>query len=132
MADDTTEPVIQYANELLAYGLGDTYSTVTVGGAKIILQSAQIASEGESKTYKDNTGTTTALVIPETYQTVQCEGLMIKASSITPPKKGDKVTDLPLLPGMVTGKTWRVESFSASWSNEDVTKVSMQVRSYNF
>lgn len=124
--------VIQYATTQLAYGIGTTPGTITAGGASIILQSAQVGSEGESKTYKDNTGVTAALVIPETYQTLQCEGLLVKGQSVSIPKKGDAVSSLPAGLGLTTSGTWRIESFTTSWSNEDVTKVSFQLRNYRF
>lgn len=133
--DDTIEPVIQYSKgDLLAYGITNQAVNTTIAGAKIIVQSISISCEGESKTYKDNTGTTCALVIPETYQTLSIEGLMFASEKPNPPKKGDKVEDLPLVAGMLTetGITWRVESCNINWSNEDVTKVSLTVRSYNF
>lgn len=132
-AEDTVAPVIQYADKLLAYGINEAQTVTKVAGAEIFIQSISIASEGESKTYKDNTGVTCALVIPEQYQVLTVEGIMLQSkSSITPPKKGDKVTDLPSVSGMLTAKAWRVESCSINWSNEDVTKVSLSVRSYNF
>lgn len=132
MAEDTKEPVIQYAKDLLAYGIGTTAVKTKIAGATVYVQSIAISSEGESKTYKDNTGTTCALVIPERYQTLTVEGLMLDGTAATPPQKGDKVTDLPSVSGMLTGVTWRVESCSVNWSNEDVTKVSLSLRSYNF
>ena len=132
MAEDTTAPVIQYADKLLAYGISDAQTETKIAGASVFVQSIGISCEGESKTYKDNTGTTCALVIPEIYQTLSIEGLMLKGQSVTPPQKGDEVTDLPVVQGMLSGKKWRVESCNINWSNEDVTKVSLTVRSYNF
>lgn len=133
--EDKTEPVIQYATKLLAYGIGDTVTETTIGSAKCYLQSISVSAEGDTKTYKDNTGQTAALVIPETWQVLQCEGLMIKGSAGGQmPKKGDEVTNIPVVDGMITGSgvRWRIESFSEQWSNEDVTKISMSVRSYRF
>lgn len=133
-AEDTVAPVIQYADKLLAYGINDVQTVTKVAGAEIFIQSIGISSEGESKTYKDNTGKTCALIIPEQYQVLTVEGIMLQGkSSLTPPKKGDKVTDLPVVAGMdANAGAWRVESCSVNWSNEDVTKVSLSVRSYDF
>lgn len=133
MAEDTDKPVIQYADKLLAYGINDVQTETKIAGATVFIQSISISSEGESKTYKDNTGTTCALVIPEQYQVLNIEGIMLKGESAEPPKKGDKVADLPVVQGMMQDVTaWRVETCSVNWSNEDVTKVSLSVRSYNF
>lgn len=132
MAEDKVEPVIQYADKLLAYGINETQTETKIAGASVFVQSISISSEGESKTYKDNTGTTCALVIPEQYQVLSIEGIMLKGSSVTAPKKGDKVENLPVVDGMIDAVAWRVESCSINWSNEDVTKVSLSVRSYNF
>ena len=125
---------IQYSNNLLAYGIGENhYAFTTIKGYKIILQSANVASEGESKAYKDNAGQTTSLVIPERYQTIQCEGLLLKdGASGEMPKKGDEADVTPMPDGAIDGVKWRVESFSVAWANEDVAKVSFQLRSYNF
>ena len=134
MAEDTTEPIIQHSkDELLAYGIGDASQTVTVGGRSVYLQSVRISEEGDVKTYKDNVGQTVALIVPEQYQQLQCDGLMVKKAGAQPPKKGDEVSDLPSIEGLVTqGVHFRLESFSVSWSNEDVAKVSMTVRGYKF
>lgn len=134
MAEDITEPIIQHSkDELLAYGIGAASGTVTVGGRSVYLQSVSISEEGDVKTYKDNVGQTVALIIPEQYQQLQCDGIMIQKSGATPPKKGDEVSDLPDIEGLVkTGFHFRLESFSVSWSNEDVAKVSMTVRGYKF
>lgn len=132
MAEDTTAPVIQYADKLLAYGINEVQTETKIAGATVFIQSIGISSEGESKTYKDNTGTTCALVIPEQYQVLNIEGIMLKGESAEPPKKGDEVKSLPVVQGMLSDVKWRVESCSVNWSNEDVTKVSLSVRSYNF
>lgn len=132
MAEDTKEPVIQYADKLLAYGIGEAQTVTQIAGAKVFVQSIGISSEGDSKTYKDNTGKTCSLVIPEHYQVLSVEGIMLQGEKAASPKKGDKVDNLPVVDGMLTGKTWRVESCSIQWSNEDVTKVSISVRSYDF
>ena len=133
-AEDKVAPVIQYADKLLAYGINEVQTVTKVAGAEIFIQSIGIASEGESKTYKDNTGVTCALVIPEQYQVLTVEGIMLQSkAALTPPKKGDVVKELPVVPGMLSDtKAWRVESCTINWSNEDVTKVSLSVRSYNF
>ena len=134
MASDTTEPIIQHAKEeLLAYGIGEDTQTVTVGGRSVYLQSVSLSEEGDVKTYKDNVGQTVALVVPEQYQQLQCDGLLVKKPGANPPKKGDEVTDLPDMEGLnKEGIHFRLESFSVSWSNEDVAKVSMTVRGYKF
>ena len=137
MAEDITDPIIQHsADELLAYGIGDIRQAVSVGGRQVYLQSVSISEEGDVKTYKDNIGQTVALIIPEQYQQLQCDGLLVKNAGAEPPRKGDEVKDLDKLgiEGLKTGGNikFRLESFSVSWSNEDVAKVSMTVRSYQF
>jgi len=123
-----------YRADKLAYGLGDSYVTTTVAGKKFILQTMGIGEEGEMKTYRDNTGVTCSIVVPETYQTLNLSGLLVAGSGggATTLKKGDEVTGLPQREGMRSGVHWRVESFSTEWSNEDVSKVSLTVRSYTF
>lgn len=137
MAQDTSDPIIQYSlgTDLLEYGIGSASTITSIGtGTKVYLQSVTVSQEGESKSYKDNVGQTVALVIPEQYQTLQCEGLLIKGQSNSVfPKKGDEVQNIPDTPGLITSNvTFRLETFSTSWSNEDVTKVSMTIRGYKF
>lgn len=133
MAADTNK-VVQYhdGSNDLPYGVGETTGTVNVGGIDVYLQSASIAAEGDVKPYKDNVGKTVALVIPETYQTINCSGLVVNMGSGELPTKGEEVANLPELKGMRTGVKWRLESFNVDWQNEDVAKVSMTVRSYTF
>lgn len=127
--------VTQYArgNQTLAYGIGDAAATVTVGGFKVYLQSAGVSSEGDLKTYKDNVGETCAIVIPEQWQVLNLDGILIKGSGGSMPKKGDEVSGLPAIQGLTTsGFKFRVETMSVAWANEDVAKVSMSVRGYKF
>lgn len=133
---DVTEPIIQYAKtNLLEYGIGAEATASTIGtNCVVYLQNITLNSEGDVKTYKDNVGQTTALIIPEQYQTLSCDGLLIKSqSAMTMPKKGDAVTNIPTVAGLITtGITFRLESCSVIWSNEDVAKLSMTVRGYPF
>lgn len=121
-----------YANSELAYGIGSGYTETTVAGRKFIVQTIGVAEDGDSKTYKDNSGVTTAIVIPETWQTLNVSGLLLKNSGSGMIKKGDEVSGLPEVVGMRSGVKWRVESFSTDWANEDVAKISMTVRGYTF
>lgn len=122
-----------YANDQLAYGLGNAYTTSQVAGRTFIVQSISIAEDGEQKTYKDNTGVTCAIVVPETWQTLNINGLLVKKNgALGVLKKGDEVTSLPVVDGMRSGVKWRVETFTTNWQNEDVANISMTVRSYPF
>ena len=43
-------------NDRLAYGLGSIYATIDIAGVRGILQSVTVTNDGETKTYRDNTG----------------------------------------------------------------------------
>lgn len=118
----------------LAYGIGENATETSIGNWKCYLQNCTVQEEGDVKTYKDNIGQTCAMVIPETWQTLQCDGLIFAGASGSMPKKGEAVDNLPDIKGMRTkgnGK-WRLESISVQWANEDVAKVSMSIRLYPF
>ena len=120
-----------YKSDELAYGIGNGKTVCTIGGCKFIPTTLPVAEGGDIKEYKDNTGVTCSLVIPETFQTISITGLLIKGSggSIA---KGDEVSGLPQVPGMRSGMKWRVQDFTTNWANEDVASVSCTVKSYTF
>lgn len=127
------QPVQQYGTEL-EYGLGNDQNFVEVGGRSILAQSAGVSDDTEVKEYKNNAGQTCTLVVPERRQSVTIEGLMKKGEADDPPQKGSVVGGVANLGvnGLLAGVTWRLDSFSVNWSNEDVAKVSMTVKSYWF
>lgn len=127
------QPVKQYGTEL-EYGLGAEERFVEVGGRSVLAQSASVSDDTEVKEYKNNAGQACTLVVPERRQSVQIDGLMKKGETDNPPEKGAEVSGVDSLGvnGLLTGVTWRLDSFSVSWSNEDVAKVSMTVKSYWF
>ena len=127
------QPVKQYGTEL-EYGLGEEQKFVEVGGRSILAQSAGVSDDTEVKEYKNNAGQTCTLVVPERRQSVNIEGLMRKGETDDAPEKGAEVTGVTGLGvnGLLAGVTWRLDSFSVNWSNEDVAKVSMTVKSYWF
>ena len=127
------QPVKQYGTEL-EYGLGSEEKFVDVGGRSILAQSAGVTDDTEVKEYRNNAGQRCTLVVPERQQSVNIEGLMKKGEIDDPPEKGSEVSGVTGLGvnGLLAGVTWRLDSFSVNWSNEDVAKVSMTVKSYWF
>lgn len=122
-----------FKTDELAYGLGTAYTTCTIGGFRFIPTSLPIQTGGDLKEYKDNTGVTCSLVVPETFQTISISGHLIKSGSAgVLIRKGDEVKNLPTVQGMQTGITWRVQDFSVNWQNEDVAAVTVSVKSYTF
>ena len=121
-----------YRSDELAYGVGTGYTTCSIGGTKFIPTSLPIQTGGDLKEYKDNTGVTCSLVVPETFQTISISGYLIKGNSGSFPKKGDEVDGLPSVQGMKSGVTWRLQDMSVNWQNEDVAQVSVTVKSYTF
>lgn len=121
-----------FKNDQLAYGVGSSYTTCTVSGFKFIPTSLPIQIGGDLKEYKDNTGVTCSIVIPETFQTISISGYLIKGGGSANIKKGDEVTGLPTVDGMKTGVKWRVQDFTVNWQNEDVANISLSVKSYTF
>lgn len=122
----------QYAKKLLAYGLGANAVETTIGGFKCYLQSRSVSSGGDDKMYKDNTGEPCSLVISDIHQEISCEGLVIKDGSDTLPGKGDEVDIGPSEGVDTSGVTFRVQTCSVQWQNEDVAKVSITMRGYRF
>ena len=121
-----------YKQDELAYGLGASYVTCSIGGFKFIPTALPIQTGGDLKEYKDNTGVTCSLVVPETFQTISISGYLIKGAGGNLIKKGDEVTNLPTVQGMATGVKWRVQDFSVNWQNEDVAQLTVSVKSYTF
>ena len=122
-----------YKTNELAYGIGTSPVTCTIGGQQFIPTSIPVQAGGDLKEYKDNTGVTCSIVIPEAFQTISISGLLIKAGSGAQViKKGDAVSNLPSVQGMLTGVTWRVQDFSVNWQNEDVASISCTVKAYTF
>ena len=124
-----------YKTDELAYGLGNSYTTCSIGGQRFIPQSLPLQAGGDFKEFKDNTGQTCSIVVPESFQTSSISGMLIKtqatsASSMV--RKGDKVENLPTVQGMVSGVTWRVQDFSLNGENENVAMISLSVKSYTF
>jgi hypothetical protein len=134
-----TQPIGQTGQQVfktdeLAYGLGNGYITCSIGGTRFIPTSLPIQTGGDLKEYKDNTGVTCSLVVPETFQTISISGYLIKngSSGGEDIKKGDEVTGLPTVQGMKSGVKWRLQDYSTNWSNEDVAQVTVSVKSYTF
>ena len=123
-----------YKDKELAYGIGNAPVTCTIGGQQFIPTSIPVQAGGDLKEYKDNTGVTCSIVIPEAFQTISISGYLIKASSGAQViKKGDPVSNLPSVQGMLgNGVTWRVQDFSVNWQNEDVASISCTVKAYTF
>ena len=116
--------VVQYG-ENLAYGISDNAKqTISVGGVTIYPTSVSVSKEGEVKEYRGPAGTGISLVIPE--------GLVPKSSgtNLTSIKKGDVCTITGLSISLANGGTYRLESFSIQWSNEDAAKVSATIKQY--
>lgn len=126
------QTVKQYGTEL-AYGVGDSGATISVGGFTGWLISATTSREGDSKTYKDQGGITKTLIITEQWQNLTLEVLLHKSGAGKAlPKKGDVITGVP---GKVFNKeltNLRVETCSVQWQNEDVARVSITAREYDF
>ena len=122
-----------YKQDELAYGIGASYTKASIGGMTFIPTSLPIQTGGDLKEYKDNTGVTCSIVVPETFQTISISGYLIKnGGSATDIKKGDLVSGLPAVQGMKTGVKWRLQDLSVNWQNEDVAQVSVTVKSYTF
>lgn len=121
-----------FKTDELAYGLGTSYATCTIGAFRFIPTALPIQTGGDLKEYKDNTGVTCSIVIPEAFQTISISGLLIKNSGSPIIKKGDKIEGLPPIQGMLSGVTWRVQDYSVTWQNEDVAQVSCSVKAYTF
>lgn len=121
-----------FKSQELAYGLGSTTVVATIGAFKFIPTTQPVAEGGDLKEYKDNTGTTCSIVVPETFQTLSVTGLLIKSSGTGRVRKGDEVTGLPQVQGMLTGVHWRLQDFTTNWSNEDVANITCSVKSYTF
>jgi hypothetical protein len=122
-----------YRQDELAYGLGSAYVKASIGGFTFIPTALPVQIGGDLKEYKDNTGTTCSIVVPETFQTISVSGLLVKGSGGgVMLKKGDEVTNLPQVDGMLTNVKWRLQDYTVNWQNEDVANVSCTVKSYTF
>lgn len=121
-----------YKSNELAYGIDSSPIIANIGGMRFIPTSIPVQTGGDMKEYKDATGVTCSIVIPETFQTCSISGLLIKGSGSQMLKKGDEVSGLPSMQGMQTGMKWRIQDFSVTWQNEDVAQVSCTVKSYTF
>ena len=122
-----------YRDHELAYGIGDAPVTCTVSGFQFIPTSLPVQIGGDLKEYKDNTGVTCSIVVPETFQTISIGGYLIKGGQPDANiKKGDEVTGLPTVDGMKSGVKWRVQDFTVNWANEEVANISLSVKSYTF
>ena len=121
-----------YKVDELAYGISNGYAPASINGQKFIPTSIPMQAGGDLKEYKDNTGVTCSIVIPEAFQTISISGLLIKNSSSPIIKKGDKIDGLPPIQGMLSNVTWRVQDYSVTWQNEDVAQVSCSVKAYTF
>lgn len=132
MADNKVKQYVKSGE--LAYAMGDSLQKVSIGNKNVFAQSASVSDDTEMKEYKGNDGRVCALVIPQVRQTITIEGLMLKDSaSADLPEKGSEVK-IPtgMVTGILSGVKWRLDSISVNWSNEDVTKVSLTVKSYDF
>jgi hypothetical protein len=117
----------------LAYGIGDGRNPTTVAGYKFYATSQSVQAAGDMKEYKDNVGQTVGLIVPEVTQVIQMSGYLFKNGGSGIVKKGDPVTGITGVPGVMTdGVQWRVQDFSVQWQNEDVAQVSISVKRYGF
>lgn len=121
-----------YKTDELAYGIGTAYKPASINGLRFIPTSLPVQAGGDIKEYKDNTGRTCSLVIPETFQTISISGYLIKNGADVVIRKGDEVRDLVAPSGMMSGVTWRVQDYTVNWQNEDVANVSLTVKCYTF
>lgn len=131
----STNPVTQYfESKQLSFGAGAASTVITVGGFQIIPQSISVAEGGDLKEYKNAIGKRCAIIVPEQPQTLSISGLLVESTgSATPPAKGSEVTGIPSIRGIKTsGVHWRLKEFSQDYQNEDATKVSFTVESYEF
>lgn len=122
-----------YNSKQLAYGLLESPTVCTIKGVQFIPTSMPVQIGGDIKEYKDSTGVVAALVIPETYQTVQITGYLIHGtgSGASDIHKGDEIEGLPQVDGLADA-TWRVQDFSINWANEEVANVNITARGYTF
>lgn len=125
-----------YKENELEYGLGTGTIVSTIKGISFIPTTIPVQIGGDLKEYKDNTGVTCSLVVPETFCTISITGYLIKKDgSDTNIKKGDLVEGLPMQAVKLTSienPKWRVQDFSVNWQNEDVANVTVSVKSYTF
>ena len=121
-----------YAQDELAYGIGNSYAPASINGMKFIPTSLPVQAGGDIKEYKDNTGRTCSAVVPETFQTSSISGYLIKNGANVVIRKLDEVKNLPTVDGMMTGVKWRVQDHTVNWQNEDVASVSLTVKCYTF
>ena len=124
--------VKQYGEEL-AYGISsDAKKKISVGGIDIYPTSISVSKEGEVKEYRGPAGTVISLVIPEQFDQLSVEGLVpnSSATNLKKIKKGDVCTVTGLSVSLATEGSFRLESFSTQWSNEDVAKVSATIKQY--
>lgn len=121
-----------YKTHELAYGIGKDYKPASINGVHFIPISLPVQAGGDLKEYKDNTGRTCSIVIPETFQTISISGHLIKDGADVVIRKGDEVRDLVSTSGMMSGVTWRVQDYTVNWQNEDVASVSLTVKCYTF
>ena len=121
-----------YGNNELAYGIGNQETVCTIGGMRFIPTALPVQAGGDLKEYKNKVGQTCSLVVPEAFQTISISGYLIKGTGGAIPKKGDEVSNLPTVHGMMTGVKWRLQDLTTNWQNEDVANVSVSVKCYSF
>ena len=137
-ANDALQGKQYYKNDELAYGISNSYIKSSIetdsGTVDFIATSIPVQAGGDLKEYKDNTGRTCSVVIPEAFQTSSISGLVIKKDSMPVIKKGALISNLPTPPGMMSGGDikWRVQDCSINWQNEDVAQVTLTVKTYTF
>lgn len=121
------------------YGITESKSdTLTIGSGAtavtLIPTSLSVSPEAELKEIKGPTGVTIAVVCPEQTFTASGSGYIASQNGeVTIPKKGSLITmpesGFKSLPTLDDGYSWRLDSFSVEYANEDVAKVSFTVKS---
>ena len=131
MAHTVTNPQYPTAANGRMHGVELKYGAPVVdfgtGYPQVICTSCSITQAGELKEYKDEAGDVVTLVQIGAHEEFSMELYVANSEGTTStPKQGDLFTFT------IAGTTHkaRVQSWQESWSNEDVTKVSMSARTY--
>lgn len=125
---------VEMYGEQLAYGISpdSPTKTIDVGGVSIYPTRITLSKEGEIKPYKGPAGTVISLVVPEQYDQLSVEGYIPESQrGATASIKKGEVCNINIDGiSLDEGGTYRLESFSVNWANEDVAQVSCMIRQY--
>ena len=117
-----------------AYGINenDPKATISVSGVTIYPTSVSVSKEGEVKQYRGAAGTVIGLVVPDQFDQLSVEGYLPadQRSAAADIKKGDVCQIDGLDVDIDKNGSMRLDSWSVSWSNEDVARVSCTIKQY--